>query len=379
MPKSVYIHIPFCHHICPYCDFNKVVLEGQPVMDYLHALKREMDVTFERHPAQQIETIFVGGGTPTALNSEQMAYFLQSVQTCIPNQAANIEFTMEVNPGTIDQEKLAVMRENGVNRLSFGVQSFDPQLLKQLGRIHDVDDVFRSLELAKSMGLSNISIDLMFGLPNQTPDIFARTLDTAFKLDIPHFSAYSLKIEEGTHFHLLHEKGKLPLPPEDDEFHMYDQVISRMKEQGYRHYEISNFAKPGYESRHNLTYWKNEPYYGLGAGAHGYVHGVRHENAGPLAEYMQLVENKGQAHIDTHVVSAKEAMEDMMIMGLRLEEGISATHFRETFAVQLEEVYGQQLNELMTKGLLEQQGERFALTNKGIFFGNDVFVTFLGE
>lgn len=276
--EAVYIHIPFCTNKCFYCDFNSYVLKDQPVMDYLRALDKEMELTVKENPPGRIKSIFVGGGTPTVLKPDEMAYFLQSVKTHFPDWAEDIEFSMEANPGTTDLEKLSVMRAGGVNRISFGVQAFQNSLLTGIGRIHDTDDVYRSLENARSAGFSNISIDLMFGLPNQTVEMLSESVTEALKLGLPHYSIYSLKVEENTLFHTLFQKNQLPLPDEEDELNMYLLLMERMREAGYKQYEISNFAKPGFESRHNMTYWRNEDYYGLGAGAHGYIGRKRHIN-----------------------------------------------------------------------------------------------------
>jgi oxygen-independent coproporphyrinogen-3 oxidase len=379
MPKSVYLHIPFCNRICPYCDFNKYVLKSQPVMDYLEAIKLEMETTVNKYPPKDIKTIFVGGGTPTTLNPEQMNFFLDSINEHFQPQSNDFEFTIEANPETITTELLQVMKEGGVNRLSFGVQTFDPELLRKLGRMHSPEDVFHSLKLAKEAGFDNVSIDLMFGLPNQTVDMLHETLDIAFDLEIPHFSSYSLKVEEGTFFHNLYQKDKLPLPSEEEEVSMYELLIERMQEKGYEQYEISNFARPGFQSGHNLTYWRNEEYYGVGAGAHGYVKGKRHINAGPLSEYIDLVKEKGLPYIDVHQVTQQEAMEEMMIMGLRIQEGVSQQRFFDRFGVSLKEVYGHILEKLLDQGLLQTNGSRYFLTRKGIFLGNEVFVLFLQD
>lgn len=379
MPKSVYLHIPFCNRICPYCDFNKYVLKGQPVYEYLEALQKEMKVTIAKHPSEQIQTIFVGGGTPTALDSEQMKIFLDAIQEYFQPQSANLEFSMEANPESVDAEKLRIMKEGGVNRLSFGVQTFEPELLRKIGRMHDQEDVYRSLRLAKEAGFNNISIDLMFGLPNQTLEMLDRTLDIAFTLDIPHFSVYSLKVEEGTFFHTLYKKDKLPLPSEEEEVKMYEHLIERMIKEGYSQYEISNFARPGYESKHNLTYWRNEEYYGLGAGAHGYVAGIRHVNAGLVQEYIRLVQEQDTPYIETHQVTPLEAMEEMMFMGLRIQEGVSKQKFYEKHQIQLEDAYGSEIKDLLERQLLQTDGARYYLTHRGIFLGNEVFATFLKD
>lgn len=379
MPKSVYLHIPFCNRICPYCDFNKYILKGQPVYEYLEALQKEMKVTIAKHPSEQIQTIFVGGGTPTALDSEQMKIFLDAIQEYFQPQSANLEFSMEANPESVDAEKLRIMKEGGVNRLSFGVQTFEPELLRKIGRMHDQEDVYRSLRLAKEAGFNNISIDLMFGLPNQTLEMLDRTLDIAFTLDIPHFSVYSLKVEEGTFFHTLYKKDKLPLPSEEEEVKMYEHLIERMIKEGYSQYEISNFARPGYESKHNLTYWRNEEYYGLGAGAHGYVAGIRHVNAGLVQEYIRLVQEQDTPYIETHQVTPLEAMEEMMFMGLRIQEGVSKQKFYEKHQIQLEDAYGSEIKDLLERQLLQTDGARYYLTHRGIFLGNEVFATFLKD
>ncbi|GED12655.1 radical SAM family heme chaperone HemW [Aneurinibacillus migulanus] len=379
MTKAVYIHIPFCTNKCYYCDFNSYVTKNpQLVWDYLDALNKEMEETVRRFPPGEIKTIFVGGGTPTFLDPKQMAHFLETVRRHFPQWSADIEFTMEANPGTTDIEKLSIMREGGVNRISFGVQSFDDRLLKRIGRIHDSEQVLRSLENAKRTGFDNISIDLIFGLPDQTVAHFQDTLDKAFGLDLPHFSSYSLKVEENTLFHTLYEKDQLPLPTEDEEVLMYERLMEQMAKRGYRQYEISNFARPGFESRHNMTYWRNEYYYGIGAGAHGYVNGERHVNASPLAQYMQLTVEKGLPRVEQFTVSGSEQMEDHMIMGLRMMEGVSASDFQHRYGITLQEQFSPVIDELTALGLLMWSGDRLHLTRRGIPLGNEVFARFLG-
>jgi oxygen-independent coproporphyrinogen III oxidase len=378
MPQSVYIHIPFCTNKCFYCDFNSFVTNNpQLVWDYLEALKREMELTFGGQQLEPVKTIFVGGGTPTFLDHEQMRMFLETVQQYLGSYLApDVEFTMEANPGTTDVEKLRLMRELGVNRLSFGVQSFDNALLKRLGRIHDTDDVYRSVENARSVGFDNISIDLMFGLPDQTMPIFRDTLEKAFALGTTHFSAYSLKVEENTLFHTLYQKDQLPLPSEETELEMYLVLIEEMEKRGYEQYEISNFAKPGFESKHNKTYWLNNDYYGLGAGAHGYVNGERHVNAGPLAVYLQM-SKKGLPRVDQFAVPREDAMEEQMILGLRLREGVELERFASRFGVAAGEVFGSIITEEMEKGMLEEKEGFLRLTRKGLPLGNEVFARFL--
>ncbi|MEK8129399.1 radical SAM family heme chaperone HemW [Paenibacillus filicis] len=375
-PAAVYVHIPFCTNKCHYCDFNSYILKGQPVMDYLDALEREMELTVRSVPPGEIETIFVGGGTPTVLTPEQMESFLKRVRTYFGQWAPNIEFTMEANPGTTDLEKLQAMKAGGVNRISFGVQSFNNALLERIGRIHNTDDVYRSLENARKAGFTNMSIDLMFGLPGQTIEIMEATLKEALALDLRHYSIYSLKVEENTLFHALYERGDLPLPEEEEEVGMFLHIMKRLSEAGYGQYEISNFAKPGFESRHNSTYWLNQPYYGLGAGAHGYVHGRRHVNIKGVQPYIDST-RKGLPLLDKHEVDRTEAMEDFMMVGLRLLRGVHRMDFTEQFELSLEAVFGTAIRGLLDKGLLEETEDGYKLSEHGILLGNDVFGQFL--
>lgn len=377
-PEAVYIHIPFCTNKCHYCDFNSYVLKGQPVMEYLQALEREMEQTVKTMPADRIETIFVGGGTPTVLSPEQMEVFLGMVRTYFPKRSERLEFTMEANPGTTDPEKLAAMREGGVNRISFGVQSFDNRLLETIGRIHDTDDVYRSLDNARGAGFGNLSIDLMFGLPGQTLGTLDRSLDAALELGLEHYSIYGLKVEENTLFHTLYQKNRLPLPEEEEEAVMYERIISRLCDAGYIQYEISNFARPGFESKHNITYWRNQSYYGLGAGAHGYVRGIRHVNIKGIQPYIDA-SLRGLPMMETSEVSEREAMEDFMMVGLRMLRGVRREDFAEQFQCSLEEAFGGTINRLIGKELLESFGEGYRLSKRGLMLGNEVFAEFIGS
>lgn len=376
--EAVYIHIPFCTNKCFYCDFNSYVLKDQPVMDYLRALDKEMELTVQANPPGRIKSIFVGGGTPTVLKPNEMEYFLQSVKRHFPEWSDSIEFSMEANPGTTDPEKLSVMRQGGVNRISFGVQAFQNTLLTGIGRIHDTDDVYRSLDNARRAGFDNMSIDLMFGLPNQTLDMLAESVDKALELELPHYSIYSLKVEENTLFHTMYQRNQLPLPDEEDELNMYLLLMERMKAAGYKQYEISNFAKPGFESRHNMTYWRNEDYYGLGAGAHGYVGRRRHVNIKGVNPYNEAA-NKGLPRLESFEISREEAMEDFLMVGLRVLDGVSGRRFREQFGITMEEVFAGPLNKMVGAGLLDATEDGYKLSSKGILFGNDVFGEFIGS
>ncbi|MFD0692851.1 radical SAM family heme chaperone HemW [Paenibacillus sp. GCM10027628] len=375
-PTAVYIHIPFCTNKCHYCDFNSYVLKGQPVMEYLDALEREMELTVRENPPAKVETIFVGGGTPTVLLPDQMERFLRMVRTYFPANPAEVEFSMEANPGTTDEDKLAVMKEGGVNRISFGVQSFNNDLLAAIGRIHNTDDVFRSIENAKKLGFSNLSIDLMFGLPKQTVDIMQATLNEALALDLQHYSIYSLKVEENTLFHTLFHKNQLPLPSEDEEVDMYELIMRRLEEAGYQQYEISNFARPGYESKHNSMYWRNRSYYGLGAGAHGYMNGKRHVNVKGIQPYIDATK-QGLPITEQFEVTRQEAMEDFMMVGLRMLEGVRNADFMSQFGVTIESQFEATLDGWLRKQLLERTADGYRLSKQGILLGNEVFASFL--
>jgi oxygen-independent coproporphyrinogen-3 oxidase len=377
MPKAAYIHIPFCEHICYYCDFNKYLMKGQPVWDYLQALRTEMKTVLRQYPSDEMKTIFVGGGTPTTLDQKQMAYFLESVNQAFHPVVDSVEFTMEANPGNLDREKLVLMKEAGVNRLSLGVQTFDDKLLSAIGRTHKNSDVFRTVELAKEAGFTNLSIDLMFRLPGQTMEALKESLAAALSLDIRHLSIYSLQIEPRTIFYNRMRKGTLQLPNEDEEADMFEVIIDSLEENGFHQYEISNFARAGYESRHNRVYWQNEDYYGFGAGAHSYINGIRRVNAGWTKRYIRLIRENGTAFVDEHSVSIQEKMEDEMFLGLRKAEGISKRHFQKRFGRSVEEVFSDAVDRLLQRRLIIEKGDRIFLTKRGLFLGNEVFQEFI--
>ncbi|WP_391560227.1 radical SAM family heme chaperone HemW [Robertmurraya sp.] len=377
MVKAAYIHIPFCEHICHYCDFNKVFLKGQPVDEYLDALEEEIRLTLEKHPAEPLHSVFVGGGTPTSLTEKQLQRLLFSIKKYLPLEQ-NAEFTFEANPGDLSDEKFRVLFEGGVNRLSFGVQTFDNQLLKEIGRTHRAEDVFTSIEKAKKVGFENISVDLIYSLPNQTLDSFKETLQTALSLDIQHYSGYSLIIEPKTVFYNQMRKGKLPVPGEDAEAEMYSLLMEQMQLAGFQQYEISNFALPGHESKHNLTYWNNEEYYGFGAGSHSYVAGERIANHGPLKKYMDPIWNGTLPSHNIHKVENNEKWEEEMFLGLRKMEGISVDHFIQKFGVDPLSLFKNEIDSLQSRDLISFQEGKIALTKKGRFLGNEVFQSFIG-
>jgi putative oxygen-independent coproporphyrinogen III oxidase len=377
LPKAVYLHIPFCVQICHYCDFNKIYIQQQPVDEYLQSMKTEMENTVLRFPFDEMETIFVGGGTPTALSASQLNTFLSDTNGFYNSRSLQ-EFTVEANPEQTTKEKISVLKSNGVDRLSIGVQAFQSELLKKLGRSHNKEDVYETIREAKKAGIHNLSIDLMFGLPGQTMEMFKESVDEALALDVPHISSYSLQIEKKTVFYNLAQKGKLILPEHEIEASMYEYLIETLEKKGYRQYEISNFAIPGYESKHNLQYWKNNEYYGIGAGAHSYVNGVRRRNAGPLKQYMNLIDETGFPYVEEHPVPLSEKMEEEMFMGLRKQEGVLDDEFKARYGRSMFEVYKDPIERLIQKGWVEKRDRRLVLTKDGIPLGNEVFQEFIG-
>lgn len=377
MVRGVYIHIPFCHQICNYCDFNKVFFHNQPVDEYIEAVGKEIAMAVNNMPEQfeNIETIYLGGGTPTALSPNQISRLLELIAKHLNIDV--IEFTAEANPDELTIEKLRALKNGGVNRLSLGVQSFDQQLLQKLGRTHTNDDVYKAIDNAIAVGFQNINIDLMYGLPGQSIELWEDTLEKALLLNLPHYSAYSLIVEPKTIFYIQFSKGMLHLPPEEQEAKMYDLLMERMEDSGLSQYEISNFAKEGFQSLHNKIYWDNDEYAGFGAGAHGYMNGIRYSNYGPIKKYLQSIHMGQLPILHRHQVSINEKCEEEMFLGLRKNEGVSYQQFEKKIGFSLNEKYGEIISKLMDDGLVMEEEGRVKLTRKGRFLGNEVFQQFL--
>lgn len=348
-------------------------MKNQPVDDYLDALALEM----RSYGADGLpETIYIGGGTPTALNEKQFERLFIDIKHYLMSPSIK-EFTVEANPESLNEAKLEIMKRFGVTRLSVGVQTFDNHLLKKIGRAHEAKDAEDAIRLAQEHGFDNITLDLMFALPGQTETVLHESLERALSLGTPHISIYSLQLEPKTIFYNRMKSGSLKLPGEDIEADMYGQIILELEKHGLHHYEISNFAKPGYEGIHNSMYWHNEEYYGIGAGAHGYWKGVRYANAGPVKKYIEHVREQGNARVSEHEVTVTEKMEEEMFLGLRLMRGVSIEHFNEKFGRPIEQIYGKEIEQLKAQGLLHERDDRLALTQKGVFLGNNVFEAFL--
>lgn len=372
-PTSAYVHIPFCTQICYYCDFSKVFIKNQPVDSYLEHLLEE----FHSYDIQKLRTLYIGGGTPTALSAPQLEVLLDGLTKNLDLSVLE-ELTIEANPGDLDADKIAVLKQSPVNRVSLGVQTFDDKMLKKIGRSHLEKDIYENIDRLKLVGFDNISIDLIYALPGQTMDQVKENMAKAISLDIPHMSLYSLILENHTVFMNRMRRGKLPLPKEELEAEMFEYIIAELERSGFEHYEISNFSKPGFESRHNLMYWDNAEYYGIGAGASGYVNGVRYKNHGPIRHYLNAVE-AGNARFTEEHLSQREQMEEEMFLGLRKKSGVSMARFEEKFGRSFDRLYGEIIRDLVQQGLMQIDGDRVRMTKRGLFLGDTVAERFILE
>lgn len=372
---SAYFHIPFCEHICYYCDFNKVFLEGQPVDEYIEALLKEARLALRQNPVEKMETLYVGGGTPTSLTASQLERLLSGLREILPYY--NGEFTVEANPGDLTADKLDVMKNYGVNRLSMGVQTFDDRLLKKIGRKHTAQDVYDTIQLLEEKDFSNVTIDLIYALPGQSLESFRDTVTRALALDLPHYALYSLILENQTMFMNWVRRGKMHLPEQELEAQMYAETIDAMEKAGRKQYEISNFAKPGFESQHNLVYWNNQNYFGLGAGASGYLGNRRYKNRGPIQHYLKSLKNDQLPVLEEEILTQKAQIEEEMFLGLRKILGVDKTVFENRFGFSMMDVYGDVIEKLKQQKLITETDSRVCLTEEGLFRGNDVFEEFL--
>lgn len=372
---SLYIHIPFCAQKCFYCDFPSFARMDHLRKDYIEALCKEIKVFREKYGDREIETIFIGGGTPSVLDANELEMLLKEVEKL--NISDDVEFSMECNPGNLTKEKLRVMKEHGVNRISMGLQAKQNNLLKGLGRIHDYETFKENYLLAKESGFTNINVDLMFGLPDQKVSDWEDTLREIISLEPAHISAYSLIIEEGTAFYKLYDDDKLDLPNEEDERKMYHLAKEILEENGFKQYEISNYAKDGLECRHNLAYWNMDEWSGLGSAAASYINGKRVKNYSKVSEYIDAINNNKEAIEEIIDNSKNDNMEEFMFMGLRKLEGISEKEFEERFHMNINKVYGEILNKYENENLLVRENGMIYLTEKGIEVSNIIMADFL--
>lgn len=395
---SIYIHIPFCLKKCPYCDFNSIPLNPIPEKAYIGALLKEFDHLREGFnlPSRRLESIYIGGGTPSLLSPQAIQRILDGLKEGF-SQIQDIEITLEANPGTVDLSRLMGFKRAGVNRLSLGVQSFNDKTLKTLGRIHSSGASLEAFNDARRAGFDNVGIDLIFGVPakrgvpGQGLRDWEEDIEIVLTLRPEHISTYNLTIEKGTPFYKLAQEGLLTSPSDDEEAEMYESAISRFKRAGYAHYEISNFALLGMESRHNQRYWLYKDYIGLGAGAHSYVgtdfksvpsfavpsFGVRWWNEKAPFIYMKRIEGEGNAIEGREFLTREEAITEGIFLGLRRPEGLDKEWFLRHFGKGLDDTYPETIGRLKEGGLLLEEGRFIKLSHQGLLLSNEVFLALL--
>lgn len=380
---ELYIHIPFCKSKCRYCDFASYPGREGCMHDYVDALLKEAHIRSDalRHPV--METVFIGGGTPSLLPADELDRLLTGLHDLfiIPSHA---EFTSEANPGTLNAAWLDTAVRHGVNRISMGMQAYQPELLRTLGRIHDFSQVTASVHLCRDYGIHNLNLDLMFGLPGQTPAQWLETLQAALSLHPQHLSCYGLIPEEGTPLMADLASGRLTLPDEDDERRMYDDTLQFLADQGFEQYEISNFALPGYACQHNLGYWRQIPYLGLGASASSMLPDasafcLRETNPSALEDYTTMVHGQNWTVRESMVVSAADARFETMMLGLRTTQGVSEKAFSALHGVTLESCYGSRLRALSEQGVVTHHDSWWRLTRRGMDVQNAVLVELMDE
>jgi len=366
-PKSLYIHIPFCKSKCHYCNFISFSGKDEIIEPYFTALKEE--TKFYLDYGQNLETIYIGGGTPSVVD---FSFYqdLFNLLSGLTNISPNAEITMEINPGTVTSDYLENIRSLGINRLSIGVQSFDDSILKFINRIHSAEEAVKTVKIAQEAGFENISIDLIYGLPDQTPENWEKTLNKALDLGINHISTYGLKIEDGTEF-----SHNLPknLPDDEIQSQIYLKTIEIFKNNGFNHYEISNFSKKGFESRHNICYWKNREYFGMGLSAHGYLDGIRYSNTENLKEYLQNPLKRAFEN----PVSESEKIEEGIFLGLRLTEGINTEEFKLNYGINIQQKYSKIIEKYINYGFMICENNNLKLTKQGILLSNSILSDFL--
>lgn len=360
---SVYFHIPFCSNICSYCDFCKLQYYPNFVHDYLEALDREVTTVYQNEP---IETIYIGGGTPSCLSLSELEKLFSIVQKI--HLQEDYEFTFECNPEDLTIDKMKLLKENGVNRLSIGVESSHMKHQKQMGRTFDSNTFSNNLEMLKELGFQNINVDFIYALPNETLEDVLIDLEWFISLSLPHISLYSLQIEPHTKFYI----EKIEPISEELDVAMYEAIDSTLEQHGYTHYEVSNYARSGHFSKHNLVYWNNEEYYGFGLGAGGYVNGVRYQNVKGLNSYI-----KGQYRIEEHQLLKNEQIENEFILGFRKMEGISIEKFEQKYKISLKNI--RQINRLLKQNKLMLEDGFIKIPKPLFYISNTILVDLIGE
>ena len=359
--KGVYIHIPFCDSICSYCDFCKFLKNDKWVYKYLDELKKEINSIYK---GELLDTIYIGGGTPSSLDIDQLNKLFKIIN--VFNKSNNIEFTFECNIENITEDKLQLLYKNGVNRLSIGLQTFNDKYLKYLNRNHTKDIIKQKIELAKQIGFKNINIDLIYALKDQTIEDLKDDINNFLSLDITHISTYSLIIEPHTKLYIENNS----YIDEDLDYEMYNTIINILESNGYKHYEVSNFAKVGYESKHNLTYWNNNYYYGFGVGASGYTNDIRYNNTRSITDYL-----KGNYMLSSNKLTLKETIENEFILGLRKIKGINKEHFYNKYNIDIKSI--DKVKKLLKENKLLEDKKNIYINPEYIYVSNDILVEFI--
>lgn len=382
---ELYIHVPFCIKKCAYCDFLSAPAGEEERQRYVETMIKEIQGYRKKYQEYCVTTIFVGGGTPSVLSGEQIKEVFNALRASfvIDTQA---EITIEVNPGTVTEEKVEAWMQAGVNRISIGLQSVNDEELQMLGRMHTYKDFLNTYHLLRDKGFNNLNIDLISAIPGQTLESWKKTLSTVAELEPEHISAYSLIVEEGTPFYSIYGEGGAdgnlesmvqPLPDEETERFIYEETETILQKYGYDRYEISNYAKPGYACRHNEGYWRRVNYLGVGLGASSLIENQRFRNFSTYDTYMDAIQNQKLFHEEVESLSVTDEMEEFMFLGLRMMSGISREEFQKKFGKKIETVYEKQIQQLKKDGLIEFVENRIRLTKRGIDISNYVFEQFL--
>ena len=378
---GLYVHIPFCKQKCMYCDFPAYQNLQDYYETYVYALVQEMDLWVSEHPESKersIDTIYFGGGTPTELSIQQLKMIIDKIESIFTIDE-NCHMTIESNPGEVDLQYLTKLVKLGFNRISFGVQTFDDKALTMLHRSHNGEKAKQAVYEAKEAGFTDINIDLIYGLPRQTLEDIQHNLNIVKDLPINHISTYGLQVEVGTYLYHLVQKNLISIPSESMDESMYDTMMAGLKELGFERYEISNFAKDNSYSRHNLKYWHYIDYLGFGAGAHSFYDGIRRSNNRNVMPYIQSVDRYTMPTIDTETITVERAQEDFCFLALRTKWGLDEQKFEDRFGVSVHNLFGNILEELVIKGLLEYQNGSYHLSSEGAKHGNYVFSQFIRE
>lgn len=382
---EIYIHIPFCVKKCAYCDFLSCPADDKTKSRYVQALCREIEWSKDCLKEYLVDTVFIGGGTPSILEEKYIGQILDTLRSAA-RISDDAEITIECNPGTLTMEKLEAYKDVGINRISLGLQSANDEELKTIGRIHNFEEFKKSFNLARLAGFKNINIDIMSALPGQTLDSYKETLARVITLNPEHISAYSLIVEDETPLKDRVENGEVALPSEDEEREMYYYTKEFLEKTGYKRYEISNYAKDGYECRHNIGYWKRVEYLGFGIGAASLFKGERFSNTSDINRYMHILEKEDVMNADEvwkalneniETLTQKDEMEEFMFLGLRMTDGVSKSDFKKIFNCDIEAVYGNVIEKLANQNLIKEASDLITLTDKGIDISNIVLANFL--